>query len=142
MASISIPGRFVGDWPRIGIRPAVDGRQQLDRQERHRRRNDLHAPERGEFVHGFGEFMRLHRAARRERGRVEIQHHRTFLQRIGQRVSGFVVEGVADVGIGTTLDTSAPGVGGVPLEAAMGVANSLRACRSFSRSAAFTNALS
>jgi L-fucose isomerase len=26
MASISIPGRFVGDWPRIGIRPAVDGR--------------------------------------------------------------------------------------------------------------------
>jgi len=27
MASINTPGRFVGEWPRIGIRPAVDGRQ-------------------------------------------------------------------------------------------------------------------
>src|SRR6478609_3989249 len=27
MASINTSGRFVGDWPKIGIRPAVDGRQ-------------------------------------------------------------------------------------------------------------------
>src|SRR3954454_1955026 len=27
MATINTTGRFVGDWPRIGIRPAVDGRQ-------------------------------------------------------------------------------------------------------------------
>ena len=27
MASINTSGRFVGEWPRIGIRPAVDGRQ-------------------------------------------------------------------------------------------------------------------
>ena len=27
MTAINTSGRFVGDWPRIGIRPAVDGRQ-------------------------------------------------------------------------------------------------------------------
>src|SRR3954463_13561446 len=27
MATITTSGRFVGEWPRIGIRPAVDGRQ-------------------------------------------------------------------------------------------------------------------
>ena len=27
MTTIDTSGRFVGDWPRIGIRPAVDGRQ-------------------------------------------------------------------------------------------------------------------
>ena len=27
MATINTTGRFVGDWPKIGIRPAVDGRQ-------------------------------------------------------------------------------------------------------------------
>ena len=27
MATINTSGRFVGDWPKIGIRPAVDGRQ-------------------------------------------------------------------------------------------------------------------
>jgi L-fucose isomerase len=27
MTSVNTSGRFVGDWPRIGIRPAVDGRQ-------------------------------------------------------------------------------------------------------------------
>ena len=27
MTTINTAGRFVGDWPRIGIRPAVDGRQ-------------------------------------------------------------------------------------------------------------------
>ena len=27
MANIDTSGRFVGEWPRIGIRPAVDGRQ-------------------------------------------------------------------------------------------------------------------
>ena len=26
MTTINTSGRFVGDWPRIGIRPAVDGR--------------------------------------------------------------------------------------------------------------------
>ena len=26
MTSVNTSGRFVGDWPRIGIRPAVDGR--------------------------------------------------------------------------------------------------------------------
>src|SRR6188768_3591923 len=39
MASINTTGRFVGEWPRIGIRPAVDGRQHgvresLDQQTR------------------------------------------------------------------------------------------------------------
>ena len=27
MTTVNTSGRFVGDWPRIGIRPAVDGRQ-------------------------------------------------------------------------------------------------------------------
>jgi len=27
MTTVNTSGRFVGDWPKIGIRPAVDGRQ-------------------------------------------------------------------------------------------------------------------
>ena len=54
MPTINTTGRFVGDWPKIGIRPAVDGRQHgvresLDAQtramaERTRRAHPLDAP--------------------------------------------------------------------------------------------------
>ena len=37
-----------------------------------------------ELVGGLGEFVRLDGAAGRERRRIEIQHHRTVLERIGQ----------------------------------------------------------
>ena len=48
-----------------------------------------HADHRGthglELIRRLGEFMRLDRATRRERGRIEIEDHRTLLQGIGQR---------------------------------------------------------
>ena len=38
-----------------------------------------------EGVGGLGELVRLDRAAHRERGRVEVKHHRALLQRVGER---------------------------------------------------------